>query len=277
VVDNGSTDRTLDVVHSFAAPSIRIYQCPKQNASAARNLGTAKSAGTYIQYLDADDVLSPSKIDLQLSRLKGSEPRNMASGPWVRFERTLSERQIRPEGVWQDMDPQEFLILSWSGGGMMPNFGWLTPRHLIEEAGPWNESLTLNDDGEFFTRVILESTGVLFCQDAIGYYRSTSSPSLSKARSRKAFLSGFSSADQSAKHLLHVRDDKDARRGCAYHYQRFAYEAYPECADLAKLAEARAEELGGCDLAPSGGKLFQLLTPVIGWKKAKRLCAALPF
>jgi glycosyltransferase involved in cell wall biosynthesis len=276
VVDNGSTDGTLGVVRSMQSQAVRIYESGIQNAAAARNVGMARSNGDYIQYLDADDVLSPSKIADQFSRLQSGGPGCIASGPWARFEKLPLNEIAVAEPVWRDLDPLEFLLLSWGGGGMMPNFGWLTPRHIIEKAGPWDESLTLDDDGEFFTRVVLESSRILFCPSAMGYYRTTRLPSLSKTRSREAFLSGFSSVEQSVDRLLHVRDDADARRACAFRYQRFAYDAYPEHRDLAEKAERRAKDLGGCDLAPSGGKLFQLLSLMMGWKKAKRLRAALP-
>jgi glycosyltransferase involved in cell wall biosynthesis len=275
VVDNGSSDGTLDVVHSLEAPSVRIYECARQGASAARNFGTSRSNGDYIQYLDADDVLSSSKIETQLMRLRNKDDRSLTSGPWVRFEKIISEKEIVPEAVWCDIDPQGFLIRSWTGGGMMPSFAWLTPRRIIEEAGPWDESLTLDDDGEFFTRVILKSSRILFCSGAIGYYRSTPLPSLSKAASRQALLSGFCSVDRSASHLLCVRDDAETRRACAYNYQRFAYAADPRYWDLVEKAERRVAELGGCDMAPSGGKLFQVLSAIVGWKKARRLHAAL--
>jgi glycosyltransferase involved in cell wall biosynthesis len=275
VVDNGSSDGTLDVVHSLGAPSIRIFECARQSASAARNFGVARSNGDYIQYLDADDILSPSKIETQLTRLRNQDDRSIASGPWVRFEKIISEKEITPEAVWCDIDPQGFLIRSWTGGGMIPSFAWLTPRPVMEEAGPWDEGLTLDDDGEFFTRVILKSSRILFCPGAMGYYRSTPLPSLSKAASWQALMSGFCSVDRSASHLLCVRDDEETRRACAYNYQRFAYVAYPRYWDLAEKAERRVFELGGCNLAPSGGKLFQILSAMVGWKKAKRLHAAL--
>ena len=275
LVDNGSTDGTLDVVHSLKTPSIRIFECQKQNAGAARNFGMAQSRGDYIQYLDADDVLFSAKIESQLERLQREGGTSIASGPWARFSKIVSEREPEPEAVWCDLDPQSFLIRSWTGGGMMPIFAWLTPRRVIEEAGPWDESLTLDDDGEFFTRVILKSSRILFCPGAMGYYRSTAHPSLSKAGSRQALLSGFFSVDQAAGYLLRARDDEETRKACAYNYQRFAYAAYPRYADLAETAEQRVVELGGCDMPPSGGKLFQVLSGMVGWKRAKRLHVAL--
>src|SRR5205807_7008133 len=120
--------------------------------------------------------LGRDKIRVQMGRLATTPGAAMASAAWARFQDTPSEAVFSPEQVWNDLTPQEFLISSWLGGGMMPNFAWLTPRAVIEEAGPWNEQLSLNDDGEFFCRVVLASSGIRFCNDARGYYRSLADP-----------------------------------------------------------------------------------------------------
>jgi glycosyltransferase involved in cell wall biosynthesis len=271
VVDNGSTDGTQDVVRSLGPSGIKLFECTRPGASAARNVGTARSKGAYIQYLDADDLLGPSKIEIQVSRLLECDEDTVASGSWVRFEKDPNEREVSPEAVWQDLEPDAFLIRSWSGGGMMPIFGWLTPRSVIDRAGTWDESLTVNDDGEFFTRAILQSSHIRFCPDAMGYYRTAPVSSLSKGTSREAWNSYFVSVDLCARHLLAIRNDAEARRGCAYLVQEFAYAAYPYEPDLSEEAERMVTAWGGCDLAPPGGRLFRLLSSVIGWKQATRL------
>jgi glycosyltransferase involved in cell wall biosynthesis len=271
VVDNGSTDETQDIVRSMAPAGIKLYECAQPGASAARNVGTARSVGTYIQYLDADDILAPSKIEIQVSRLLECEKDAVASGPWVRFEKDPSERKVSPEAVWQDLEPDDFLIQSWSGGIMMPIFSWLTPRSVIDRAGAWDESLTVNDDGEFFTRAVLQSSHIRFCPDAMGYYRTAPVASLSKNTSREAWNSYFASVGLCARHLLAIRNDAEARKSCAYLVQEFAYAAYPYEPDLSEEAERMVTAWGGCDLTPPGGKGFQLLSSIIGWKRAARL------
>lgn len=65
---------------------------------------------------------------------------------------------------------------------------YLTPLKLIQKAGFWNESLSMNDDGEFFARVLAQAKELLFCTDSISYYRSVPN-SLSKRMSDKAATS----------------------------------------------------------------------------------------
>ncbi len=270
VVDNGSTDRSLEVAKSYQSRGVTVLQCTRASAAAARNLALAQAHGDFIQFLDADDVLDRDKIRVQVERLAAAPPASLASGAWTRFRLRPSEAALLPEPVWADLAPDEFLIRSWLGGGMMPNFAWLAPRALIERAGPWNEALSLNDDGEFFSRVVLASSGIVFCGDARGYYRGGRQGSLSWRNDHAAFTSAFSATDLSCGYLLEHCASKTAQRACAAHYQRFAYAAYPQAPDLVARAEKRIAELGGSELRPGGSQTFQLLSRGFGWKFAKR-------
>lgn len=72
VVDDGSTDKTKDVVAEFLAKDPRIKYFYQSNAglSAARNLGVKNANGAYIQFLDADDLLSDLKLSLQVEDME---------------------------------------------------------------------------------------------------------------------------------------------------------------------------------------------------------------
>jgi hypothetical protein len=142
---------------------------------------------------------------------------------------------------------------------------------VIERAGPWNETLSVYDDGEFFCRVVLASSGIAFCADARGYYRSAGAPTLSKRRDGGALASAFTAVDLSCRHLLQRCSSAAAKKACATHYQRFAYDAYPQAAELVAQAAKRAAELGGSDLRAGGGPAFQMLTRALGWKLSKRV------
>jgi hypothetical protein len=270
VVDNGSTDGSFDLAKRYEARGITVLACERAGASAARNAGLARADGDLIQFLDADDQLDADKIRRQVECLNVAPAASVASGAWARFAHDPSEAVFTPEAVWRDFAPEDFLIASWLGGGMMPNFSWLTPRAVIERAGPWNETLSLHDDGEFFCRVALASSGIVFCADARGYYRSAGAPTLSKRRDSQALASAFSAIDLSCRHLLQRCNSAAAAKACATHYQRFAYDAYPQVVELVAQAEKRAVEFGGSDLRPGGGPAFQMLTRGVGWKLSKR-------
>ena len=270
VVDNGSTDGSIAVAESMKGPKVRLAHCGKKGASAARNMGLALVRGDFIQFLDADDILDSDKIRVQLERLARSPEGTIASGAWARFAGDPLNAPFMPEPVWRDFSPGEFMIVSWLGGGMMPPFAWLTPRRVVEKAGLWNEELSLDDDGEFFARVNLASSGVVFCNEARGYYRKSAYPSLSSRTDSEALASGFQSVALSSRALLKNCNSVVAAKACAYNFQRFIYYAYPGVPQLVKAAERRVLDLGGAELRLEGGRAFRTLSDCFGWKFAKR-------
>jgi glycosyltransferase involved in cell wall biosynthesis len=270
VVDNGSVDESVAVARSYSNKSIKVLECGRKGASAARNVGLQHAHGAFVQFLDADDVLDRDKIRLQVERLKRSPVGTIASASWSQFRNLPGEVRFAPEPVWRDLKPEEFLISSWLGGGMMPPFAWLTPRPVIEKAGLWNEDLSLNDDGEFFTRAILASAGIVYCADAKGYYRKTHTLSLSNRRDAEALTSAFTSVHLSCQHLLERCSSDEAARACACNFQRLIFDLYPQKPELIKLAEQRVIELGGSALKIGGGRLLQFIAACLGWKFARR-------
>src|ERR1700761_9459971 len=66
VVDDGSTDRTLAIARHFERSAVRVVTQPNQGAAAARNKAFSLSRGEYIQWLDADDLLSSEKVEHQM-------------------------------------------------------------------------------------------------------------------------------------------------------------------------------------------------------------------
>src|SRR3954453_9764650 len=66
VVDDGSSDRTLEIARTFERRSIKVVAQPHQGAPVARNRALAAAQGTFVQWLDADDLLHPEKIAKQM-------------------------------------------------------------------------------------------------------------------------------------------------------------------------------------------------------------------
>lgn len=270
VVDDASRDGSGDVARRYRDRGVVALESPRRGASAARNIGLQHAGGEFIQFLDADDVLDRDKIRTQIERLAVAPAGAIASGAWARFRGQPGEATFTAAPVWRDFAaPEEFLIASWLGGGMMANFAWLTPRALIEEAGPWDETLSLVDDGEYFCRVLLAASAVFFCGNARGFYRSPDAPRLSRRRDRAALHSAFTAVDRSCARLLERDSSPVAKKACATQYQRFAYDTYPDARDLVALAERRARDLGGSELQPGGGRAFQVLAQTLGWKFGK--------
>lgn len=270
VVDDGSLDASLTIARLYESEKVKVVTQSNQGASAARNHALGLAQGDVIQYLDADDLLASDKIERQMERLQDNG-NCIASGEWGRFYIQPQDAQFKAEAVWQDLDPVDWLVCSWMGGGMMHPAAWLIPRSVAERAGSWSRRLSLNDDGEYFSRVILNSDGVRFCPGARTYYRSGVATSLSATRSQHAMKSALLSVEYSSAALLNQENSLRTRRACAAAFQRLAYDLYPVGSDLVRHAESRVAALGGCTLEPAGGFAFQAISRMVGWKAARQV------
>jgi glycosyltransferase involved in cell wall biosynthesis len=271
LVDDGSRDRSLAVGREYEARGVRVVAQPNQGASAARNAGLRAARGAFIQFLDADDLLAADKIEQQMRLLAAGNGSRVATGAWARFETDPAGAIFTPQANWGDLGGPEFLQLNYEQVTMMHPAAWLAPRNLLDQAGPWDESLSLNDDGEYFARVALAAERIVFCPGARSYYRSNLRGSLSARVDRRSLESLFRSTELTLRHLLAADSSPRSRAAAAYAWKWMAFELYPGAPDLARTAEASSRALGGSRRPyPAGGR-FQLAARVLGWRLAKRL------
>src|SRR5664280_480101 len=191
VVDDGSTDQSLNIAKSFERENVRIVTQANKGAAAARNLALQFSTGDYIQFLDSDDLLSDDKIEKQLKTVSGFgfDPDILITCKTNFFETEIYNASpvIQPTDKSYDI-PIELLIDLFANVSFISLHAFLTPRSLILQSDKWNEKLSANDDGEYFARVISNSRKVIFCNEGIAYYRKTPD-SLSKQKSIKHTIS----------------------------------------------------------------------------------------
>ncbi len=271
IIDDGSRDHSLSIAQDYVSDRVRVIHQPNSGAASARNHALQHARGEFIQYLDADDLLAPYKLALQLDLLANSPARSVASCAWARFSTTPESASFFPQPTYRNLSPIEFLRLQCADNQMMPPIAWLTPRALIDEAGPWREDLSLNDDGEFFCRVLLRSTGIRFTPQARAYYRSGNTSSLSHRNDPRALLSLFRSLESNLTALLAYDDSPATRAAVATAWRRLAYDLYPQLPHASAHAEKQSAALGGSALRIEGGKLMRLADRLLGWRAAARL------
>ncbi len=272
VVDDGSRDDSVAIVSRYADRGVCLVTQPNRGASAARNRALTEARGDFIQFLDADDLIAQDKIALQMHRLLAASPRHMASGEWARFTDDPETALFNSQPVWQDLSGIEFQLLHYEAGWMMQPAAWLCPRALLDEAGPWDETLSLNDDGEYFSRVMLASAGILFCPGARTYYRSGVVGSLSRRMDPVALRSLWKVNELNCDRLLAgAGGGTRAKNAAANGWQRLAFELYPALPALATEAETRMRALGGTTVPLPAGPSFNRLARFTGWRFAKRL------
>ena len=267
VVENGSTDQGYQIVKSVDDKRLSVFQIPTPNAAAARNYGYQKATGTYIIFLDADDVMAPNKIELQLKALSKKPKGWIACCAWAKFKTNTKEAIITPQKVWNIQNPVTWCVTSWMGGGMMALSGWLIPKAVIEKAGLWDERLSLHDDGEFMCRVLLASKGNVFVENTVVYYRQQDNSLSRDHTSKKAAESALLVYKSYQQQILKFQDSKFARRALARNFSRFIYEYFPAHAQLIKEAYREINELG---VKPPlvGSTFFKLIQYLVGFKLA---------
>nr|WP_106568753.1 glycosyltransferase family A protein [Cecembia rubra] len=275
VINDGSTDGSLSILENYAKQfpeKIKLIDTINKGVSAATNLGINVAKGEYIQFLDADDILSPDKIANQVSLLQGESSAIMASCEWVMFKDDLVDQTHVPYGVFGDFSSGlNWLLHAWNHQEMMQPAAWLTHRELILKGGPWNERLKINQDGEFFCRVLVKCQGIVFEPKGKVYYRMPGESNVSQQKSQKALMSMMESYHCYQKAVLSVEDSKRVRIALKKVYQKFLYDVFPNFSILLKEAEKSIEELGVYENTYIGGPKFQIVSKIIGFKNALRL------
>ncbi|HEY7302957.1 MAG TPA: glycosyltransferase family 2 protein [Bryobacteraceae bacterium] len=271
IVDDGSSDRTLALARGFESEVIRVVTQKNQGASAARNTAFSLSRGDYIQWLDADDLLAPTKIERQLAA-RGTEAnrRILLSCPWGRFMYRPNRARFVPTSLWCDLTPVEFLLRKMKDRVFMQTSVWLVSRELTESAGSWDTSMLGDDDGEYFCRVVLASHGIRFVPEAKVFYRDTGSASLSSTgRNDRKLEALWLSKRLHIDYLRSLEDSERTRVASMQYLQHYLIYYYPFRPDIAEAIHRVASELGGQLEVPRMSWKYEWLRRLAGWTVAK--------
>ena len=270
VVDDGSTDRTAEIARKLATREVQVVSTENRGMSAAVNLGLRLSRGDYIQELDSDDLISPDKIERQIGALRPSDSRRvLLSSPWGYFyHRPWRARFVR-NSLWQDLSPTEWLLRKLGENLHMQNATWLVSRELAEAAGPWNESLNYDQDGEYFTRVLAVSDGVRFVPEGRVYYRTGGLGRISfigtSERKKESLLVSMAAH---VRCLRGLEDSPRVRVACLSYLQNWYWHFVPDRPDLAAELQRMAGELGGALQPATLRPKYAWLVPLVGRRAA---------
>ncbi|MBX2980209.1 MAG: glycosyltransferase family 2 protein [Flavobacteriales bacterium] len=159
-VDDGSTDGTAAVIEGLQAEQpgkITLIRQANSGATAARNRGLEAATGTYVQFLDADDLLLPFKLKRQLTL---AEQRGLP-GLIVGSYRTISaDGRQRNESVQSPKDRDLWLDLMRTNLGITSANLWR--RDTVVEAGGWNTELRSSQEYDLMYRMLVKGCEVAF-------------------------------------------------------------------------------------------------------------------
>ena len=277
VVDDGSKDRTVEIVERFGS-RVRLVTTNNRGAASARNEAFRLCGGDYIQWLDADDLLAADKIERQIQSVQQSDSRRLLlATSWAPFYYRNRFAKFIKNSLCQDLSPADWLIRKLSENLHMQTGTWLTSRDLAEAAGSWDTRLLSDDDGEYFCRVLLASGGTRFTEGTGVFYRVTPSNRLSHiGQSDPKKDAMLISIKLHMQYLRSLEDSERVREACLTYLQNWYPTFYPERADIVKEMQNLAAQLGGRLEEPRLRWKFAWMKPVFGWRIAKSAQSELP-
>jgi glycosyltransferase involved in cell wall biosynthesis len=160
VVDDGSTDNTAEVVADYVHRDRRIQYVRQENArqGAARNNGLRLARGDYFQFVDADDLIEPEKLERQLHFLATHPDVDIVYSD-IRYFDTGNAANPRPtaipgEAPWMPLlsGSGKQLLMRLVRNNIMPINAPLIPRRVVEAVGPFDEHVAPVEDWAYHIR-----------------------------------------------------------------------------------------------------------------------------
>ena len=201
VINDGSQDKTLEVVSHILDPRLKVFSYPNAGVSVSRNRGLSQSAGDYVSFLDADDIWTPDKLEAQLKALQANPPAAVAYS-WTNWI-DESGQFLRPGGhiIANGNVYEKLLLRDFVESGSNP----LIRSEALAKVGGFDKSLALAADWDTWLRLAACSQFVCVPSPQILYRVSPNSMSSNvwkmEAESRRILERAFAQAPVSIQHL----------------------------------------------------------------------------
>ncbi len=274
IADDGSTDDTPHVAESLAQRHpevVRSVRQPNQGPGAARNLGLSIARGEFVQYLDSDDLIAPTKFERQVAALHACPDRGVAYCLTLRPDETGTEVPWARTGERFERILPDFL--------MQRGWATLTPlwrRTVCDAIGSWGPFRVM-EDWEHDCRAGILGVQPVYCPEPLAHVRDHGGERASGT------AEGYASAqfrDYFAAHRSIYLRMKRARLNDSEYMRPFSRKLFWVtrcCAARGLLVEAReALEFAVQAAGPNGYALemhaFRALARVIGWRRAANVC-----
>ncbi|MEL6666404.1 MAG: ATP-grasp fold amidoligase family protein [Pseudomonadota bacterium] len=156
VVDDGSSDDTVDVLKSYGS-ALRFVSTPNQGKSAALNLGLELTDNPLVWIVDDDDLILPGARQTLVSLIE-DDGVDIAYGRYDRFvDRPGEARKMLGTGYWADCEPDD-VLLSTLQDLFIHQPGMMVKRSLYQKVGPFDEALTRSVDYEMEVRLLQQGS-----------------------------------------------------------------------------------------------------------------------
>lgn len=149
IVDDGSSDRTVEWVSALTDPRVRLIVQENQGSAGARNRGITEAQGEYIAFLDADDLWNPTKLEKQVQCLEANPAVGLVNTWVVNMEATGTPTDqvliSNAEGdIWQTIAEENQIFC-----GSAP----MVRRSCFEAVGVFDQTLRSAEDWDMWIRI----------------------------------------------------------------------------------------------------------------------------
>lgn len=169
VIDDGSTDRTVQLLDKIQDPRLKVFSYSNGGLPAARNRGIARASGDYIAFLDADDLWTADKLELQFAALK-ADPAAGVAYSWTCNMSQTGEAFYPGHSVTYAGNVYAQLLL---GNFLASGSNCLIRRDAIASVGEFDPSLKSYEDWDYWLRLAARWTFVVVPKYQILYRQSS--------------------------------------------------------------------------------------------------------
>jgi len=166
VVDDGSTDGSLDIIRSFDG-RIRWETGPNRGGNATRNRLLEFAGGEWLQYLDADDYLRPGKIRGQAEFAQHHPAVDVICSPTV-SEKMQGGRTVLLESQFVSKRDPWIMLARWH---LPQTGGTLWKRTALQKVGGWRSNQPCCQEHELYERLLEAGCRFEFLDEGLAVYR----------------------------------------------------------------------------------------------------------
>ena len=157
IVNDGSTDHSLEVIKNFSSPKIKIIDQHNTGASAARNRGIAEATGKFIALLDGDDLWKPTYLQ-EIEKLQHSFPNAKIFATAV--EIGSASGLYASSYSFKNPEQKNHLLLDYFTSSyqntLLTSSSSVIHKDIFDKTGFFDESIKSGEDTDMWIRIGLQ-------------------------------------------------------------------------------------------------------------------------
>lgn len=214
IINDGSNDATLEIVQTIKDHRIKVFSYQNSGLSASRNRGLTKAEGDFVSFIDADDLWTPNKLELQLKALQDNPQAAVAYSwsDWIdqsgQFLRAGGHITVNGNAY------EKLLIRDFIESGSNP----LIRKQALDEVGYFDQSVTPPEDWDMWLRLAAKYEFITVEESQILYRISPNSASFNIEKMEEGSLKVIQRVFAQSPELAHL---KRATLASRYNYLTF--------------------------------------------------------